>query len=98
MLGRKLRKFRHVNKEKKNAYRDSLGNTIINRNFPGCMSKDSDLRKLEIHVDNLSRCTRLCRMPFIYLEIRRPHPGQSLSPTNGLGKLKELCHLSSVVS
>ena len=40
---KKLKKFRHVEKEEKRTDRASLGNTILNRNFPGCVAKDSDL-------------------------------------------------------
>ena len=34
----KLRKFRHAKKEEKKADRASLGNTIVDRNFPGCVA------------------------------------------------------------
>ena len=35
-VGEKLRKLRHVKKEGKRADRASLGNTLVDRNFPGC--------------------------------------------------------------
>ena len=35
---KKLRKFKHVEKEKKRTDMAFLGNTIIHRNFPGCVA------------------------------------------------------------
>ena len=38
LLGRRLGSLGHVKKEDKRADRASLGNTIIDRNFPGCVA------------------------------------------------------------